>query len=240
MGTCDRFGPNNLDRLVNSMLTGVDCDRGLGVLDEGFSSCSLDCALSSMSDEKLFSMLFTTDAAGNMVLRVYFQTALTNTDRCQQIVKRPKDNCDWEKAFYNFLGMSADIAATGILTLSANVSDGDTVTTGTKVYTFQTVLTDVDGNVLIGATASDSIDNLIAAIGLGAGAGVTYAALTTANGFITAVAGAGDTMDATAITSGDAGNSIATTETSATASWGAVTLTGGQTPMPMLIITTST
>lgn len=117
-------------------------------------------------------------------------------------------------------GTSADdnIKAAGILTLSANVSDTETVTIGAKVYVFQTVLTDVDGNVLIGATASDSIDNLIAAINLAAGAGTTYALSTTANVItVSAAAGAGDTMDLTVATAG----AIATEETSATASWGA-------------------
>ena len=121
----------------------------------------------------------------------------------------------------------ACVSATGTLTLSANVSNGDTVTTGTKVYTFETVLTNVDGNVLIGATASDSLDNLIAAINLGAGSGTLYAAATTANSFVTAAAGAGDTMDVTALLGGTQGNATATTETSATAAWGAATLTGG-------------
>ena len=118
-------------------------------------------------------------------------------------------------------------AATGILTATGNFSNGDTVTTGSKTYTFQTVLTNVDGNVLIGATASDSLDNLIAAINLGAGSGTVYAAATTSNTFVSAAAGAGDTMDATALTAGAAGNLIATTETSANASWGGATLSGG-------------
>jgi hypothetical protein len=119
------------------------------------------------------------------------------------------------------------IAATGTLTATGNFSNNDTVTTGTKVYTFQTALTNVDGNVLIGASASDSLDNLIAAINLGSGSGTLYAAATTANGFVSATAGAGDTMDVTATTLGSSGNSIATTETSSNASWGGATLSGG-------------
>lgn len=121
----------------------------------------------------------------------------------------------------------AAVFATGTLTATANFADTETVTTGTKTYTFQTVLTNVDGNVLIGATASLSLDNLIAAINLGAGSGVVYAAATTANGFVSALAGAGDTMDLTALLAGTAGNVIATTETAANASFGAATLTGG-------------
>lgn len=123
--------------------------------------------------------------------------------------------------------VAAAVAATGTLTNTGNFANGDTVTTGTKTYTFQTVLTNVDGNVLIGATASDSLDNLIAAINLGAGSGTLYAAATTANGFVSAAAGVGDTMNVTALKAGTQGNTIATTETSANASWGAATLTGG-------------
>ncbi len=119
------------------------------------------------------------------------------------------------------------VAASGVLTLTGLPLDTETVTIGTKVYTFQTVLTNVDGNVLIGATASDSLDNLIAAITLGAGSGTLYAAATTLHPTVTAAAGAGDTMDATAKVDGTAGNTIATTETLTNGSWGAATLTGG-------------
>lgn len=120
-------------------------------------------------------------------------------------------------------------AATGTLTLTGQPSDTQTCTIDVKVYTFQTVLTNVDGNVLIGATASDTIDNLIAAITLGAGGGSTYAAATTLHPTVTAAAGAGDTMTATAKTRGTGGNSIATTETMSNASWGGATLSGGTT-----------
>jgi len=122
----------------------------------------------------------------------------------------------------------AATAATGTLTLSANVADNDTITINNKTYTFQTTLTNINGNVLIGATASDSIDNLVAAITRASGSGIIYAASTTQHTTVTAAPGAGDTMDATALTPGTAGNSIPTTEASATASWGAGTLLGGE------------
>lgn len=115
--------------------------------------------------------------------------------------------------------------AVGTLTAAGNFANTETVTIGTKVYTFQTILTNVDGNVLIGASASDSLDNLIAAINLGAGAGATYAAATTLNADVTAAAGAGDTMVVTSKLPGT--STTATTETSGTASWAATTLTGG-------------
>ncbi len=121
------------------------------------------------------------------------------------------------------------IAATEILTLALNVADTETVTIDTKVYVFQTALTNADGNVLIGATASDSLDNLIAAITLGVGAGSTYASNMTEHPTVTAAAGAGDTMDATAKDVGTAGNAIVTTETLAGAGnqWGGATMSGG-------------
>lgn len=119
------------------------------------------------------------------------------------------------------------VAATGTLTLTANAANGETVTIDAKTYTFQTTLTNADGNVLVGATASDSLDNLIAAITLGAGSGTVYAAATTEHPTVTASAGAGDTMTATAKTDGTAGNSIGTSETLVSGSWGGATLSGG-------------
>lgn len=127
------------------------------------------------------------------------------------------------------IGLALGVAASGVLTLTGQPLNTETVTIDTKVYTFQTTLTNVDGNVLIGASASASLDNLIAAITLGAGAGTTYAAATTLHPTVTAAAGAGDTMDATAKVKGTGGNTIATTETLTNGSWGAATLAGGGT-----------
>jgi hypothetical protein len=44
---------------------------------------------------------------------------------------------------------------------------------------------------------------------------------------VTAAAGAGDTINVTALTAGAAGNAIATTDTVTLGSWGASTLVGG-------------
>ncbi len=120
---------------------------------------------------------------------------------------------------------ATDVGAKGILTFAANVGDTESVTIGTKVYTFQTTLTDVDGNVKIGASASASIDNLIAAINLAAGAGSTYATSMSANSIdMNAVAGAGDTMDLYFDTDD---LTTATTSTDANVTWGATTVVGG-------------
>ena len=122
------------------------------------------------------------------------------------------------------------VAANETLTFTANPLTTETVTIDAKVYTFQTVLTDVDGNVFIGASASDSLDNLVAAITLGAGAGTLYAASTTAHPTATAVQGAGDTMVATALATGTIGNALATTVTVTGGTWGAATMSGGTDP----------
>lgn len=106
----------------------------------------------------------------------------------------------------------------------------DKVTIGTKTYKFQTALTNVDGNVLIGGSASLSLDNLIDAINLGPGSGVDYAAVTVLHPTVSVSAGAGDTMDALAKTPGVVGNSIVTTDPvddGGVMSWGAATLVGG-------------
>jgi hypothetical protein len=106
-------------------------------------------------------------------------------------------------------------------------ADGDTVTIGTKVYTFKTALTPTEGEVLIGGSADASLLNLIRAINHTGTPNTDYKCaaahpLVTAAPAVTAHAFA-----VTAKTPGTGGNSIATTETSTHLSWGPATLTGG-------------
>jgi hypothetical protein len=111
--------------------------------------------------------------------------------------------------------------ARGVLTLTGNASNGETVTVGSKTYTFETTLTNVDGNVQIGVDASTSLDNLVAAINLAAGAGTKYAAATTAQPeSVSCIAGVGDTLNV------GAGTNLphATTETLSNGSWNASTM----------------
>ncbi len=120
--------------------------------------------------------------------------------------------------------------ATATLTLTTNPLDTETVTIDGKTYTFQDTLTDVDGNVKIGATASISVINLAAAIDVDAGGeGVAYAASTTKHKTVNAVASS-NTVVATAITGPTRGNALATTETLSDGSWGGATLSGGTGP----------
>ena len=122
---------------------------------------------------------------------------------------------------------ASNTAATGTLTLTGQPNDTEQVVVGSKTYTFQTTLTNVDGNVQIGGSTEASIDNLVAAIGLGAGAGTAYAAAMTSPDEVSAVRD-GATMDVTATTSGSGGNSLASTETLTNGSWGGATLSGGE------------
>lgn len=122
----------------------------------------------------------------------------------------------------------AAVAATGILTLTGNAVAGETVTIGGVTYTF---VTGDAGAVLyavkVGTTASNTLDHLWHAITAGTGAGTEYGTGTPAHPTVTAAAGAGDTIDVTALVAGLAGNSIGTTSAMTAGSWGASALSGG-------------
>lgn len=123
---------------------------------------------------------------------------------------------------------SGIVGASGALTTTGNFADGETVTIGGKVYTFQAALTDVDGHVKVGATAALSLTNLRNAINRNnvGTPGTDFATSTTANTKVTATA-TSTVLTVTAIVYGTPGNSIATIATVSNASWGAATLTGG-------------
>lgn len=118
--------------------------------------------------------------------------------------------------------------ASGTLTFSGNASNNETVTIGSTTYTFKTTLTPAANEVLVGASAEDSLQNLCDAVSLGGGAGIRYASSTVANtqAFL-AKTNAAATATCYAIAPGTGGNSLATTETMASGSWGGATLSGG-------------
>lgn len=106
------------------------------------------------------------------------------------------------------------------------IQNADTLTINGKVYTWQTVLTNVDGHVLIGANDTAALLNMLRAINLGSGSGTLYAAATTANGYVTATASNATTLTVTAIVTGVVGNGYTVTESS-NGAWASATLTGG-------------
>lgn len=118
--------------------------------------------------------------------------------------------------------------ASGILTLTANPLDTETVTIGAQTYTFNTALGGAN-SILIGADINESLQNLTDAINGGDGAGTRYGTGTTTNQDVTAenATPATSQMTVTAIVGGSADNSVATTETLSNGSWGGATLSGG-------------
>jgi len=116
------------------------------------------------------------------------------------------------------------------ITWTGQPAVNDTITIAGKVYTFVSVLTGVDGQVLIGALPQGTIISLAAAINLAAGAGILYSPAMSRNNSVSASA-SNLTLTATALgstagVSGAAGNAI-TVASSGTAQWASPTLTGG-------------
>ena len=110
-----------------------------------------------------------------------------------------------------------DAFASADANFPVQVLDGDMVTIDEKTYTFQTVLTDVDGNVLIGVDRQDSNTNLFFAINLDLGnIGVKFAASTVIHPTVSSPNGGPNGILLRARESGSAGNLIALSTTSLT------------------------
>ena len=120
-----------------------------------------------------------------------------------------------------FSGGAAAIAA-------PSAAAGDTVTVGTKTYTFVTNLssTPTANEVVVGNSEQNSLANLAAAVNGGGGAGATYGSPTVANTLARATATA-TTVVFTALVGGVNGNTIASTETGAANTFAGATFAGG-------------
>lgn len=105
------------------------------------------------------------------------------------------------------------VAASGSITIATNPSNNHTVGVGPKTYTFKSTLSTspgVDGEVKIGAAASDTLTNLRNAINLDAGTPDTdYPAETVRHPSVTAGTIVGTVLPITARAVGAAGNEIA-------------------------------
>jgi hypothetical protein len=125
--------------------------------------------------------------------------------------------------------MNSDFAthATGVLTSTGVFTNAQTITVGNKVYTTQTSLTQAEGNVLIGASAAATLQNLFNAInGIGT-PGTTYGQGTLPHPSVRAIAVTATTLTLESRVPGVVGNHIPTTETQTNASFGGATLSGG-------------
>ena len=117
------------------------------------------------------------------------------------------------------VGEATAIKATGTLTYTGNAVAAETVTVGTRVYTWRAAPTLTD-EITVGATTAASAANFATAINNGPQGGGAANTQVTATSTTT-------TNVLTAITAGTAGNAIATTETMTAASFGGTTLSGG-------------
>lgn len=134
---------------------------------------------------------------------------------------------------YTYKTALSGVKASSTLTSDAtNVADGDTVSIGYLTYTFRTTLTNrVAFEVLIGAAAADSLDNLKKAINDSGTEGTHYSTGTYAHPEVTAEANADTTQEVTARNFGTAPNNIPTVESSAHLAWDDTTL-GGASAIP--------
>jgi phage tail sheath protein FI len=120
------------------------------------------------------------------------------------------------------------IQASEILTLTGALTDGDQVEMDGKTYTLNTVLGVADGDVLIGGSANDSINNLVAAITGGAGSGTLYAAAMTTHPTMGANNAGGDTMLGYVLVGGVSALSVTDpTDTGTVMAWGGAVTAGG-------------
>lgn len=127
------------------------------------------------------------------------------------------------------LTASAAARAAAVLTTTGNAVADETVTLGARVYTWKA--DPVAANqVKVGANASESLDNLVAAINGAAGAGTLYGVGTAAHALGTAAKTSASVVTFTARTKGTAGNALASTETMTNATFGGATLAGGTNP----------
>lgn len=131
-------------------------------------------------------------------------------------------------------GIDGTKATATITSSGVNVTDGDTITIDTKVYTFKTALTPTEGEVLIGATAAATMDNLKSAINHTGTPNTDYKCaavhptVTATTNTDTGTAGtSGSVQTLEAIIIGVVSNTIALTTTAATLTLSSATLTGG-------------
>lgn len=202
---------------------------------------------SSTADAKL---TYTSDGLHNLQLGAFYQGKAIS--EVLNVVKPlvtvlPVSNADIYNSITNISGSITTnpmmfttpsggvtaVAASGTYTFTGTHTDGQTITIGSTTYTLKTALSTaptVANEVLRSSTNSSMVSRLVNAINGGSGSGTNYSVGTVANTQVSAVI-ATDTsaFTVTALATGTAGNSIATTDTVTNGAWGNATLTGGVT-----------
>lgn len=119
--------------------------------------------------------------------------------------------------------------ATGTLTTSGSIANGNLVVIGTRTYTFVTALTPVNGQVLIGGSTAIALDHLKAAVNLDTGNGTLYAAAS-AHPTVAATTNTINSQAFEALMSGASGNAIGTVAIGNNLSFAHSTLVDGGDP----------
>ncbi|MBY0560007.1 hypothetical protein [Hyphomicrobium sp.] len=184
---------------------------------------------------KLASMTFQTELRGNgkatgnaadapIIARLFRACGYSMTE-----VKSPEVHGPFQIGQHGTVvdwAVASGTAATAVLTFTAQPDDAATVEVAGKTYTFQMALTNVAGNVLIGAALADTIQNLLNAINGAGMPGTAYAAATVKHALVSATATA-TALTVTAVSPGSAGNALTVASSGTDAVWGATTLAGG-------------
>lgn len=158
---------------------------------------------------------------------------VVNTGSPAPVAQNPADNAysyqvlnqrpSWDDTFIE----APLLYAQGTLTFTGLPTAGETVTVGSKTYTWANPV-GAANTVLIGASTSACINNLIAALNASAGAGTTYGTGTVANASAQGLLYQDPQMQVRALAAGSAANSVVTTDTMANGAWDAPTLEGGE------------
>lgn len=126
--------------------------------------------------------------------------------------------------------------ATGTLTASGAISNGEQVRIGSSYYQFASGSVDAGAPagtsgspwlVAMGVSTATALQNLYNAIGGTGVYGLDFSSLLTASSEVTVNSVSATVLVVRAILPGTAGNAFATTETGANLGWGAATLAGG-------------
>jgi hypothetical protein len=129
-------------------------------------------------------------------------------------------------------------SATTTLTSTGVALNNETMTIGTRVYTFKTALTGAADEILIGAAATNTLDNIKDAINrttVSGTPGTTYGLGTVVNDLVSAGAKTATTLVLTALYP-SIGNTVVTTETLTNFSFTGGTLASG---LPKVVAVTA-
>ena len=127
---------------------------------------------------------------------------------------------------FNPNGVHVGTQATGTLTTTGALADGETVTVGAQTYTLKSPFVNAANNIDASGTTAATLDNLKRAINGDGVSGTNYGAGTGVNASAYATSTA-TTLDLLAKVGGTAGNTVATTSVTANASFGGAVLSGG-------------